>query len=154
MANEEEEFLRAGFVHYPKAARTVKRFREKIFARIDGGLSRHWPSGEKRGHYEDLGEAPSLEGSRHVKLKDTDEATVSLGVGWEGGESYLYAYCPEGPPWAVRPNGAGFERDGRYSFLSHACDPANIERDIEALLNDFDRALEPPSRESVLSGGG
>ena len=161
MQTDEEEFLRAGLVHYLKAARTVDRFKELIFRRLDetlGGTTSKWTVGrEKTGHSAGLGKEPYLEASRRVILTAGGEAMLSVGLAWEGSETYVYAYCSEGPSWMLHPTnrdasqGIKIERHRGSDTLWRACDPANIARDIDTILSDFDRAIQPPA--AVKSSG-
>lgn len=153
MSNEEKEFLRGGIRHYPRAARAVERFTDMIYARLEKGLARRWSSDEGYSHYDGAGEETYIEVWRRVKLKNGDEASISVGIGWGGEGSYLYVYCPEGPAWAKRPTGDGFERQRQYNLLAQTCEPTteDIDQDIDRILSDFDDALRPPAPAASVS---
>jgi hypothetical protein len=153
MSNEEKDFLRGGLRHYPRAARAVERFKDMIYARLEKGLARRWSSDEGYSHYDVLGEETYIEVWRPVKLKNGDEASVSVGIGWDSEESFLFVYCPEGPAWAKRPAGDGFERQRQYNVLAQSCEPIteDIDRDIDRILTDFDDALRPPPSATSVS---
>lgn len=156
MANEDHDFLRSGLLHYPQAARTVERFTQMIYARLEKGLARRWPSDEKCRHNDGVdGEETYIEAWRRVKLNNGEEATVSIGLGWGRDGNYSYAYCSEGPDWAKRPTGPGFERDRSYNILSRPCDREyfDIDEAIDAILLDFERALRSSAPAAATSAG-
>ena len=125
----------------------VHRFTAMIYAQLDKALTRRWSTDGKYNHYDGVGEEPYIEVSRRVKLKTGEEAGVSVGVGWGSDGTYLYVYCWDGPVWAKRPNGHGFERERQWNVLSHPCEPTNAEldHDIDRILAEFEDALRHPA---------
>jgi hypothetical protein len=154
MHADEEEFLRAGLIHYPKAARTVDQFKDLIFRRLDealAGTASKWSdSGEKTTHRAGIGSEQYLEASRRVTPTFGVDATLCLGIGWKDSRAYVYAYCSEGPSWMLHPanhdasHGPNIERDRAWDYVWRACDPTNIAGDLKTILADFDRIVQPP----------
>lgn len=146
MTDEDPAFLRAGFRYYPQAARTVERFIKVLYKYLQRGLADHWPSDSKFGYGKDVGEEPYIEVWRRVKFPNGEEATISVGLGWDGDQSYLFVYCADGPAWAKRATGPGFEPLREYNLLSINCDlpDLDISRAIAHVLDNFTAALRVP----------